>query len=56
MAKRDTSVGDLCKELGVSRQTLYRFVAPNGELRDDGNILIKRKTKTRRSAEQHLSA
>lgn len=56
VAKRDTSVGDLCKELGISRQTLYRFVGPNGELRDDGNILIKRKTKTRRSAEQHLSA
>jgi hypothetical protein len=27
MAKRGTRVGDLCKELGITRQTLYRFVA-----------------------------
>ena len=33
VAKRDTKVGDLCKELGVTRQTLYRFVDPKGELR-----------------------
>jgi hypothetical protein len=33
MAKRDTKVGDLCKELGVTRQTLYRFVSPKGQLR-----------------------
>jgi hypothetical protein len=32
MAKRDTKVSDLCKELGVTRQTLYRFVGPKGEL------------------------
>ena len=30
MAKRDTKVGELCKELGVTRQTLYRFVDPKG--------------------------
>jgi hypothetical protein len=24
MTDRDTKVGDLCKELGVTRQTLYR--------------------------------
>jgi hypothetical protein len=43
MAKRDTKVGDLCKELGVTRQTLYRFVDPKGELRADGTKLLKRK-------------
>ena len=43
MAKRDTKVGDLCKELGVTRQTLYRFVDPNGELRADATKLLKRK-------------
>ncbi len=48
MAKRDTKVGDLCKELGVTRQTLYRFVDPNGDLRADGAELLKRKG-------QHLS-
>ena len=37
MAKRDTRVGDLCKELGVTRQTLYRFVGPRGQLRADGS-------------------
>jgi DNA invertase Pin-like site-specific DNA recombinase len=42
MAKRDTKVGDLCKELGVTRQTIYRFVDPKGELRADGTKLLKR--------------
>ena len=42
MAKRDTKVGNLCDELGVTRQTLYRFVSPTGELRADGTKLLKR--------------
>ena len=42
MAKRDTKVGELCKELGVTRQTLYRFVGPKGELRADATRLLKR--------------
>ena len=41
MAKRDTKVGDLCKELGVTRQTLYRFVDPKGKLCADGTKLLK---------------
>jgi hypothetical protein len=32
----DGRVGDLCKELGVTPQTLYRFVGPKGQLRADG--------------------
>jgi DNA invertase Pin-like site-specific DNA recombinase len=43
MAKRDTKVGDLCKELGVTCQTLYRFVDPKGKLRADGTKLLKLK-------------
>jgi DNA invertase Pin-like site-specific DNA recombinase len=43
MAKRDTRVGDLCRELGITRQTLYRFVGPKGELRADGKKLLKRR-------------
>jgi hypothetical protein len=43
MAERDTKVGDLCKELGVTRQTLYRFVGPKGELRPDGAKLLEPK-------------
>jgi len=38
----DTKVGDLCKELGVTRQTLYRFIDPNGQLRRDGAKLLKK--------------
>ena len=36
MKSQDTTVSGLCKELGVSRQTLYRYVSPEGELRDYG--------------------
>jgi len=36
-------VGDLCKELGVTRQTLYRFVGLKGQLRPDATKLLKRK-------------
>lgn len=36
MANRDTSVNDLCRELGVKRTTLYRYVGPDGTLRDHG--------------------
>jgi DNA invertase Pin-like site-specific DNA recombinase len=42
MAKRDTRVGDLCKELGITRQTLSRYVDPKGELRADGVKLLRR--------------
>ena len=40
MGQSETIVGDLCKELGVTRQTLYRHVSPKGELRTDGLKLI----------------
>lgn len=33
MGEPETVVADLCKELGVSRQTLYRHVSPDGSLR-----------------------
>ena len=42
MAARETNVGDLCRELGVTRQTLYRHVGPVGELREDGRKLLQR--------------
>lgn len=41
MAKRGTRVGDLCRELGITRQTLYRFVDPKGAIRPDGRKLLK---------------
>jgi hypothetical protein len=36
---QDQSVGDLCREVGVTRQTLYRHVGPDGSLRHDGEKL-----------------
>jgi DNA invertase Pin-like site-specific DNA recombinase len=40
MGQPETKVGDLCEELGVTRQTLYRHVSPKGELRADGAKLL----------------
>ncbi|HAU2961063.1 TPA: recombinase family protein [Salmonella enterica subsp. diarizonae] len=40
MGKPETRVGDLCKELGITRQTLYRHISPAGELRTDGKKLL----------------
>ncbi|WJZ68662.1 recombinase family protein [Kocuria rosea] len=40
MGQPGTNVGELCKELGVTRQTLYRHVSPTGELREDGTKLL----------------
>ena len=41
MKNRDTSVAELCKELGITRPTLYRYVAPNGELREFGERVLE---------------
>lgn len=41
MGHKETKVGVLCAELGVTRQTLYRHVSPTGELRPDGEKLLK---------------
>lgn len=40
MANRDTSVSDLCKELGIETVTLYRYVDPNGNLRENGRRVL----------------
>ena len=40
MADIETNVGELCRELGVTRQTLYRHVDPAGALRKDGRRLL----------------
>jgi len=42
MADPGTNVGELCRELGITRQTLYRHVGPTGELREDGRKLLQR--------------
>ena len=43
MGQKETKVGDLCRELGITRQTLYRHVSPSGELRPDGAKLLSTK-------------
>jgi DNA invertase Pin-like site-specific DNA recombinase len=43
MGKKDTVVTELCHELGITRQTLYRYVSPSGEMRTDGKALLHRK-------------
>lgn len=40
MGKRETIVSDLCKELGITRATLYRYVGPDGKLRDYGERVL----------------
>jgi AcrR family transcriptional regulator len=40
MANRDTSVEDLCKEIGITRTTLYRYVDNKGGLREYGRKLL----------------
>ncbi len=42
MGKPETKIGDLCTELGITRQTLYRHVSPTGEPRPDGQKLLSR--------------
>lgn len=40
MGKPETNVGQLCRELGISRQTLYRHVSPTGDMRPDGQRVL----------------
>jgi DNA invertase Pin-like site-specific DNA recombinase len=46
MGKPETKIRELCGELGVTRQTLYRHVSPNGKLRTDGEKLLATKKST----------
>lgn len=43
MGQPETRVSELCKELGITRQTLYRHVTPDGKLRPDGEKLLNKK-------------
>ena len=36
MGKPETQIAPLCQELGITRTTLYRYVGPQGELREQG--------------------
>ena len=41
LGQLETKIGPLCKELGIPKQTLYRHLAPNGKLREDGKKLLE---------------
>jgi DNA invertase Pin-like site-specific DNA recombinase len=43
MGQPETHIGALCRELGITRQTLYRHVGPDGLLRPDGKRLLEEK-------------
>lgn len=43
MGHRETKIGPLCRELAITRQTLYRHVCPQGQLRPDGAKLLSRR-------------
>lgn len=40
MANHSTNVSELCRNLGVTKQTLYRHIAPDGSLREDGKKIL----------------
>lgn len=40
MGKPETKVSELCAELGITRQTLYRHVNPKGEFRPDAMKIL----------------
>lgn len=40
MGKKGTIVSDLCRELGITRATIYRYVSPTGALRGDGRKVV----------------
>ena len=42
MKDTSTNVSELCRELGISRQTLYRYVNAKGELREHGKQVLKK--------------
>ena len=40
MVHRDASVSELCQELGIRPVTLYRYVGPQGQLREQGQKVL----------------
>ena len=40
MAHRDTSLSELCRELGIRPVTLYTYVGPQGQLREQGQKVL----------------
>lgn len=51
LEKPDTKISELCKELGITRQTLYRYLSPTGQFREDARKLIKKRKIIKMSSE-----
>jgi len=45
MGNKETRVNELCRELGITKPTLYRYVGPDGKLRDYGKQVLHREEK-----------
>jgi DNA invertase Pin-like site-specific DNA recombinase len=56
MGKPGTKIGEICGELAVSRQTLYRHLDPAGQLRPDGKKLLGRKRRDALSVTKPLQS
>ena len=42
MKNKETSISDICQELGgITKQTLYRYVSPYGEIREHGRKVLE---------------
>jgi len=48
MGQKETKVTDLCSELAITRQTLYRHGASDGTLRQDGLKVVEGRKDTER--------
>lgn len=42
LKKRETNISELCGRLNITRQTFYRYFAPNGSLRPHGKKVLSR--------------
>jgi DNA invertase Pin-like site-specific DNA recombinase len=43
MKNKETSISEICQELGgITKQTLYRYISPDGELRDYGKKVLEK--------------
>jgi hypothetical protein len=40
MGKKDTVVEELCRELGNTWPTIYRYVGPDGKIREYGRRVL----------------
>jgi len=47
MGKKETRVSELCAELGITRATLYRYVDPDGVLREYGTRVLASRQQNR---------